>query len=333
MEQREKMIESLSNLKGFLEKTEIPPAILAAAQHENPWFTAYYIKTALTNILAWLDAETLREFLADYPLPNALPKKVGIIAAGNVPFVGFHDVLMGVLSGNHLLLKLSHQDKVLMQWLIKTWAIFFSEITNIVTFVEKVTFCDFLISTGSDNTANQMEVQYPHIPKLIRRHRFSVAVFEQEPSEAEVKQLVEDILLYNGLGCRNVSIILTLSQKYLNGLKLAIKNYPKEKLNPHYQEVVKFQLAKLTLLAEPFEYLENAIFQPFSLTQSAQMGILGFHCFEDTEQLSAYLIEKKDKIQCIVGKNRIFPKTQHPILRDFSDGIDTLALLLNLNVK
>ena len=90
-------------------------AIEDDAMHANPWFTTEHIAQARDGIVRqFLDKEKLTLWATGYQLP-ACKKNVGIVMAGNIPMVGFHDLLCGIVSGHNLFLKLSSKDELLMK--------------------------------------------------------------------------------------------------------------------------------------------------------------------------------------------------------------------------
>jgi len=91
------------------------------AERENGWFTPEFIGLATNNIVErFLDADTLEAFVAGYHLPQRQddPKKVGLVMAGNIPLVGFHDWLCIFLSGHQAVIKPSSKDGALIKHLL-----------------------------------------------------------------------------------------------------------------------------------------------------------------------------------------------------------------------
>ena len=75
---------------------------------------------------------------------------------------------------------------------------------------------DAVIATGSNNSARYFEQYFGNVPHIIRKNRTSVAVLDGNESEEELKGLVEDILSYYGLGCRNVTKVFVPRDYDLN---------------------------------------------------------------------------------------------------------------------
>src|ERR1051325_2072949 len=73
------------------------------ASHENSWFTPEFINLASNNIAhSFLQRKILEDWVKQYDLPqeNKDPRSVGIIMAGNIPLVGFHDLLCVFITGH-----------------------------------------------------------------------------------------------------------------------------------------------------------------------------------------------------------------------------------------
>ena len=208
--QYKKHIITFSKLGDFIIQnldTDALKPLFSATRNENGWFTEDNVKLAVENIAKIYLNETALEKLAQkYALnENLNPKKIGIVMAGNIPAVGFHDLLCVVLSGNIALLKLSSSDTASMTFLINKLYEYDPELKNTIIIAQRLNDADALIATGSDNTAKHFEYYFSSKPRIIRRNRTSVAVLNGNESRAELANLGNDIFQYFGLGCRNVS--------------------------------------------------------------------------------------------------------------------------------
>ena len=84
----------------------------------NPWFTRENLLLALSGIASMLEQEALKSWLERYeikPLSPGTEKTVGLVLAGNIPLVGFHDLLAVLASGNRALAKTSSKDDRLIR--------------------------------------------------------------------------------------------------------------------------------------------------------------------------------------------------------------------------
>ena len=100
--------------------SEDKTSLAARAKYENPWFVESNVSLALSSIAEMLNENSLRKFASNYTiLENGhVSKKIGLVLAGNIPAVGFHDVLCVLLSGHIAVVKFSKDDRVLMQFLV-----------------------------------------------------------------------------------------------------------------------------------------------------------------------------------------------------------------------
>ncbi|GAB4403452.1 MAG: acyl-CoA reductase [Bacteroidia bacterium] len=321
---RSRLIDSLERLS---HKLDVPASVMSAAVKANPWFTPYYIHRSLMAIRTWLDATLLEAFAAPYPCAAASPRRVGIIAAGNLPLVGFHDVLVGLLCGHRVEVKYSHQDRVLLPWLMETLTGIMPELRRFFRGVPDIDGPDLLLATGSNNTARYLDARYSHVQRLVRRNRYSLAVLDDSWSAASLEALWEDILLYNGLGCRNVSNVVVRAGFDTVRWLDAAKTYKPDWLNPHYLEQVLHQYATHQVLEEQVYDLPAILVKPAAQPHYAEMGILYLVREEALGSIEAYIAQIQDQIQCVVGHDTQPGKTQWPELNDFADGVDTMALL------
>src|SRR5689334_5941762 len=79
-------------------------AIINDEYHYNAWFTPQNVGHAVRSIGKMLDKEDLTLWLGKYEIDyEKSAKRVGLILAGNIPLVGFHDVLCVLITGNHAL--------------------------------------------------------------------------------------------------------------------------------------------------------------------------------------------------------------------------------------
>jgi hypothetical protein len=328
---RPQLVESLVKLADCFTIEAIPESILDQATLSNPWFTRYYIQRSMEGIRRWLQAETLSSFLAGYDFAKGRPFRVGIIAAGNLPLVGFHDLLMGLLSGQQVVLKCSHQDLVLMRWVREQWIKIMPLLEDSFHLSEGAPVCDFLIATGSNNSARYFEARYQRQAKIIRRNRFSIAVVGPETEEAELAKLREDILLYNGLGCRNVSTLIVregFDQK--NWLK-CLNAYPKTLTNSLYLERVLHIKIQNQLLNQPNTDSDLIQFAPKNALGYTTMGRLGIIEVSQQQKISEIPGFNQEQIQCQVGMDTAFGATQQPGLSDFADNVDTFQALIDFS--
>lgn len=180
--------------------------LISKTQQENPWFTASSIKMALTGIRKFLHAETIYHWLSNYRLTdNFKPKTIALVLAGNIPLVGFHDVLTCLISGHSVQLKFSSKDSILMRYVLDILTSLEPNFVEHIAIVDKLQNFDAVIATGSDNSARYFEYYFGKYPSIIRKNRTSCAVLTGEELPEDLQKLGTDIFSYFGLGCRNVS--------------------------------------------------------------------------------------------------------------------------------
>jgi hypothetical protein len=298
------------------------------AMSKNAWFTADSIKLATWNIAhEYLQKDKLQQWLSKYTLP-AEAKKIGIVMAGNIPLVGFHDFLCGFISGHKLLLKLSSKDEILISHVIKKLAEWAPEVLEQVKIAERINGCDAYIATGSNNTSRYFEEYFGKYPHIIRKNRTSAAILTGNETNEELEKLADDIFTYYGLGCRNVSQLYLPRNYNLSRLFKAFANH-KEVINHNkYKNNYDYYLAiyllnKVPCLTDGIVLLvENT--EPFSA-----VSVLNYQYYEDMN-LTVDKLQKNIDIQCIIGHNFIpFGTSQTPSLSDYADGVDTMEFLCN----
>ena len=180
------------------------------ASQENTWFLPEFIGLAVNNIANnFLQEEKLESWVSLYTLPqeNNAPKNIGIVMAGNIPLVGFHDFLCAFISGHHQTIKPSSKDTVLIKHLVQRLSVLDAGIEKHISFEEMLKGCDAYIATGSNNSARYFDYYFSKYPHIIRRNRTSVAILNGHESTQELEKLADDVYLYFGLGCRNVTKI------------------------------------------------------------------------------------------------------------------------------
>lgn len=324
------LVESLCRLRDRLSVSFIPDSVLAQALHINPWFTHYYIARSLQAIRSWLHAETLQRYLPTSPA-NESPKSVGIITAGNVPLVGFHDVMTALLCGHIALIRTSHLDDVLMKWVLQQWSELLPALADRMFFVEEIGSVDFLLATGSNNTARHLNAQHADTTRLIRHNRFSLAILDGSESDEQLLQLNDDIFLYNGLGCRNVSNVLVTPSFDMDRWIAILNRYPASRLNTLYQEKLTWERARLNLLNEPFISTHHVLIKYSNALDFARMGIIYLIKVKSRIEANKIVREQAHHIQCVVNQAAEMGQTQTPALNDFADNVDTLKLFSELN--
>ncbi|MEP3389325.1 MAG: acyl-CoA reductase [Reichenbachiella sp.] len=327
---RIKSFETLGNRLKNLSSEEMEELCLGA-RNENAWFVEDNVKLAIEGIGMFLDHDTLDSWLKNYPLDQIQPKKIGIIAAGNIPLVGFHDVMCVLLSGHHLMIKMSSKDGILMRFVLEELFRIKPEFRSQVTFVERLNDADAFIATGSDNSARYFEYYFKNKPNVIRKNRTSVAVFTGNESEQDYENLGHDIFQYYGLGCRNVSKLFVPKGYNFSPFLDALK--PFEPVIHHHKYRNNYDYNKSIYLVnrEPFLDTEYLLIRE-SEELVSPISVLYYQQYNDEKELNQILKENAEKIQCVLGGDHIpFGQAQKPGVADYADGVDTIAFLAGLS--
>jgi len=151
------------------------------ATQNNAWFTGEFIDQAAKNIvLQFLQKDKLQNWCSHYHLDdNIEPKNIGIVMAGNIPLVGFHDFLAVFICGHRQTIKSSSKDDVLLKHLVTKMYEQDNTVQNLVSFADNLKGCDAYIATGSNNSARYFEQYFSKYPHIIRKNRTSAAIYEK----------------------------------------------------------------------------------------------------------------------------------------------------------
>ncbi|OJW85331.1 MAG: acyl-CoA reductase [Bacteroidetes bacterium 46-16] len=295
----------------------------------NSWFIAEHIDIAIQNIAEqYLEKDKLENWLSNYHLPAA-SKTVGIVMAGNIPMVGFHDFLCGFISGHKLVLKPSSKDTVLITHLLEQLYDWEPAVREQVKIADILKGCDAYIATGSNNTARYFEQYFGKYPNIIRKNRTSVAVLDGNETEQDFEGLAKDVFTYFGLGCRNVSQLCVPENYDFDPLLAFLERYDSVINHHKYKNNYDYYLAIYLLNKTPYRtngtllLTENEV--PFS-----PVSVLHYRRYNNVNTIVDEL-NASDSVQCIVGNGHIpFGDAQKPSLGNYADNIDTMQFLSGL---
>ncbi|MBE9462565.1 acyl-CoA reductase [Dyadobacter subterraneus] len=307
-----------------------------SANRKNNWFTPVNVLGSLDAIATrFLSEKNLTTWVNQYPEPET-SLKIGVIMAGNIPAVGFHDVLCVLISGHKLLAKPSSDDPVLIPALLEKLIEIETAFSDYIFFVERLNDSDAYIATGSDNTARYFHYYFSKKPNIIRKNRTSLAVITGNESESELTSLGKDILQYFGLGCRNVSKLYIPEGYDFTKFFESIQSFDQLCLN-HHKYFNNYEYNKSILLVNRVLHYDIGFLM---LTESPAMvspiSVVHYETYENVESMKEYLEENSEKIQCVVGDKKYIPNaipfghTQEPELSDYADSVDTMAFLTSL---
>lgn len=301
------------------------------AKHENPWFTAEMVKLALTGIESMLTRESLETWTNHYALNPTAPKVVAIVMAGNIPLVGFHDLLSVLISGHVAKVKLSSKDAKLLPHLIEQLISIEPRFKSRISIeVAQLKNFEAVIATGSDNSSRYFEYYFGKYPNIIRKNRTSVAIISGNESAEELESLGNDIFTYFGLGCRNVSkLFVPHGYKFDTMIQ---SWYRHQTIIHHHKYCNNYDYQKSILLVNKIPFLDTG----FAILQSSDklvspISVIYTEVYDDYESLRKIIKSNEAKIQCIVGKTELckvkFGQAQFPTVWDYADQIDTLKFL------
>ena len=297
--------------------------VIRTACEANPWFTERDIISAVEAICTdMLDRDKLEAWLANYPAITT-PQRVAIIMAGNIPLVGFFDLLCVLCSGHEAYIKPSSKDRVLTNYIVDT----LRDIEPTIPIYEYSAEerYDMVIATGGEEANRYFESHFEGTKRLLRGSRHSVAILDGSESIEELEGLYEDITAYSGLGCRSVSMIFAPEHH-----NIALPHTTAQ--NPKLRRNIASMRALYTMQGREFgDYgaflaIEGKVFA----TSLASVVIQRYH---DIAEVRTWLAEHSEEIQCVVSHLDIegcvpFGKAQHPTLWDYADGVDTMEFLI-----
>ncbi|MBE9586315.1 acyl-CoA reductase [Mucilaginibacter sp. JRF] len=312
--------------------------IIQTEKQHNAWFTPESVQSAIDAIAGNLTISNLKQWLDNYNVSTAKePKTVGLILAGNIPLVGFHDVLSVILSGNKAQIKASSQDSRLIGLLLNKLVEFNSAIDGSFAFVDRLQGFDAVIATGSDNTSRYFEYYFGKVPNIIRKNRNSIALLTGNETTEQLHALGHDIFDYFGLGCRNVSKVLVPAGYNFTPFFEAIEPY--NDIANHHKYHNNYDYNKSIYLVNRDKHYDNG----FLLVKqderlASPLAVLFYEEYESLEAAQQQIIANADKIQCVVSEADIqvsnqvvnFGHSQQPALNDYADGIDTMKFLADL---
>ena len=310
-------------------------SLIVLSQSHNGWFTPEQVKFSVQSWAKALTEDNLNQWISNYDFSKIEPKKVGLILAGNIPLVGFHDFISVLISGHDVLVKTSSNDQHLLKFLAKYLISIQPELNSKITFVEgKLEGFDAVIATGSNNTARYFEYYFKEKPSIIRKNRNSVAVLDGTETFEDLVGLGEDIFRYFGLGCRNVSKLFVPKDYNFDNFFKAMYEY--RDVIQYEKYANNYDYNKAVFLMSNFQLLDNEFLTiKEDSSYASPISSVFYEFYENLEEITTRLNADAEQIQCVVSKNLIpnsvaFGQTQQPRLWDYADNVDTLTFFNNL---
>jgi len=332
----QKRIEAFSQLGKALNNNPFSTDIYNKVEANNRWFVKNNIDFALTEISKMLEKTELINWINKYPkiLNYSSKKNIGVIMAGNIPLVGFHDFLSVLITGHNITIKLSSKDNILLKEISKILINIEPNFKNKITFTENILDnFDAIIATGSNNSSKYFEYYFGKYPNIIRNNRTSVAILSGNETEKDFKNLGSDIFTYYGLGCRNISKLFVPENYDFVPFFDAIKDFEYVYNNNKYANNRDYN-SSIFLLNKIKHFDNNFLILTENIGYSAPISVVYYENYTKIEDVYKKINADKDKIQCIVsnitGNFIKFGQAQSPSLTDYADNIDTLDFLLNI---
>lgn len=302
--------------------------------NKNRWFDE---KPIIYSLKVWsnlLKSDLIEKWLDTYKFSSIENKKtIALILPGNIPLVGFHDILCVWILDYKGIVKLSSKDDVLIPFLTD----YLEKKIGYKSFLytnSRIKKFDAVIATGSNNSSIYFEYYFSKYPNIIRKNRTSIAVLEGNETELDLNNLGKDILLYYGLGCRNISKIYIPKGFNLNKIFKGLDKFSHVINNSKYAN--NYFYNKSIFLINKDNFLDNGYFLLKEDSKLyAPISCAFYEFYDDVEDLKSKLYDIKDNLQCIVSKKRSikaisFGSTQNPSFQDYADNIDTIKFLINI---
>ncbi len=309
------------------------------AAYYNGWFTKDLVYNALLLLGESMREEKLRKWLSAYDSATETtfqPKTVGVIMAGNVPAVGFHDFLSVLMSGHRILARLSSDDKKLLPAVAEVLMAIEPGFRKYIDFTEgQMKGFDAIIATGSNNTSRYFEYYFGKYPHIIRKNRNGIAVLDGSEPEESLKALATDVFLYYGLGCRNVAKLFVPLDYNFEPLLRSFEAW--QQVNENHKYFNNYEYNKAIFLVNGRHHFDTGNLLVVEDTKFASpVSVLHYEYFSDPVTLRNHLLVNNEKIQCVVSETDFLTglvpigQSQSPELWDYADGVDTMAFLLGL---
>ncbi len=336
----DRKIEVLSTLgKEILDKPDWLQDAVQSAYYANKWFTIDESWKALEAIAThFLSKDILSRWTSEYQIKDEVDNKtIGLVLAGNIPLVGFHDVLCCFVTGHNSLVKLSAKDEILMKAVVSRLIELEPEVNSRILLIDRLKGFDAIIATGSNNSSAYFEEYFGKYPNIIRKNRNAIAVISGDETDEDFIALGHDIFNYFGLGCRNVSKLYVPSGYKFDHMLGILHDHYKELAN-HNKYRNNFDYNNALLMLNKVDYLmSGSLIITESDAISSRIATVHYSYYDDLSTLERELSKRQEEIQCIVANVKFdkhstfsFGEAQKPSISDYADGVDTMEFLTNL---
>jgi hypothetical protein len=307
--------------------------VINTAQHHNAWFTPDEVYKSLNSLGKMLNETDLNQWFNKIALTDT-PKKVGLILAGNIPLVGFHDVLCVLATGNIALIKMSSSDDKLLPTVLQQLVTFEPLLAEYIEYTDRLKDFDAIIATGSNNSSRYFDYYFGKVPNIIRKNRNSIAILGGNETLNEIEALGHDIFDYFGLGCRNVSKIYVPKGYDMKNLFEPLEKY--QPIINHFKYNNNYDYNKSIYLVNGVKHFDNGfLLVKEDLSFASPLAVLFYEAYDSIKAIEQLMDREHENIQCIVSnmdlqlnKEKVtFGQSQYPKLWDYADDVDTIEFL------
>ena len=333
----EKLIIAFKKLSQFLASPDEDfRDIIFSARNNNAWFTELEVHRSLNALSEMLNEKDLHTWFEGIHV-TSLPKKVGLILAGNIPLVGFQDVIAVLATGNIALIKLSSSDDKLLPAVLSKLCQIEPDLKKQVVYVERLKDFDAVIATGSNNTSRYFDYYFGKVPNIIRKNRTSIAVLTGQESKEDIANLGHDLFDYFGLGCRNVSKIYFPEGYDVKNLFEPLEQY--NDIINHFKYNNNYDYNKSIYLVNSAKHFDNGfLLLKEDFGSSSPLAVLYYESYANLEDVEAAINNNQESLQCVVSQTPLqietatlgFGESQHPKLWDYADNVNTIDFLNRL---
>lgn len=331
---------SVNQLDGFSFDLLSGPILEAVhnSSISNRWFTTPMIRSALLGIASMLEKPKLDEWLSRVELPVTFSdRKVMVVSAGNIPAVGFHDWLCVMMAGFRYVGKLSADDQHLIPAMAKLLEVIEPKFKGRSEFTTGlVSNFDAVIATGSSNTNRYFDYYFSKWPRIVRSNRSGLAILNGTETRDELARLSDDVFLFYGLGCRNVSACLVPKHFDAGLLADALAAGANELTNNH-KWVNNYDYQKAIMLVNNEPFVDNgSLLLRYAHSLVSPVAVLNLIPYENVDEALDFVTNHATELQCTVSSKAWFNgsldfgKAQLPGPGDYADGVDVMKFLTTL---
>lgn len=332
---QQQALQALQKAFEWMETSEDAKPILQQAYFQNRWFEEEQVRKAIAQWRVSLSDDEVSAWLQRYQWPEQKHNThLGVIMAGNVPLVGLHDLVVGVLSGYRVSAKLASDDAILPKALLTKAAEFDGVWLAQISFVEQLKSLEVAIATGSNNSARYFSAYFKHIPHVIRNHRNGLAVLSGQETTEDFIALGRDVFDYYGLGCRNITHLL-VPEGYDFTPLFQCWDIHYADIQHHNKYINNFQYHRAMLLMNLDPHIDTGyVIAKENEALYAPVGMLHYSFFQNMDQVASKLKAWEAQLQCVVSNVEgigamPFGQAQCTMLGDYADGLDTVQWLLD----